>query len=1040
MQPISALCKPRESIFVDSDRDDVLDLSNLIDNHIDVDKFFEETFETSGMKVLFETAFKRFEGKSPTGVIKLTQAMGGGKTHCMLALALLAENPKWRKKLLGNHFEDIGAIKVVAFTGRETDAAFGIWGSIAEQLGKKELFSAYYSPLQAPGQAAWINLLKDQNILILFDELPPYLENARSIQVGNSDLSQVTCTALANLFSAIGKEQLSNVCLVFSDLKATYETGSALLQSSFRELENEANRCAIDIEPVGLNSDEIYDILKKRLFESCPSKTSMEVNEIAKSYKQSVDTAQKLNLTNYLGDHVFLGIKESYPFHPSIKDLYARFKENPNFQQTRGMIRLMRQIIRRFYESGLADQKSLINVFDIDLNDKNTLAHIKQIKSSLDVAINYDLAQDGRAIAEIIDAQDTKNPYPYAQNFCKLLLMSSLNDLAHGLKGLTENEAVGYLCEPDIDINQYKKAFDAVRMQSWYLKEDNRGHFYFQNQKNLVAEMNTLVQSYNNDFARKELQKFLQGNFNPVRKCCYEQIYILPALDEIKLDQNKITLVICEPYHGNQLNPEVQQFYENEAFRNRVMFLSGSRSLMDTLIDNCKKLAAIKQIVAGMDAEHVSPTDQQYKSAAVQMDKVTQALLETIRQTFVTLYFPTKDNRLRSEDFLLEFKENSFKGEDQIISVLERAQKFSDLQTEDIFIDLLRKKCEQRLFTTKQMRWSQILERAATETIWGWYHPNQMNILKAECLKKELWRESGGYLDKGPFEKEPTDVTVTQTAYDFENNRFTIKVFPHYGTKVYWEIGADPTTASNVVENGQVITSEPLIRFLCIDENNEHPTGDVREFLCKAPLKFEQRTGSQGQVLEFKTHPKYEIRYTTDGSNVKENGGIYNGTIAVPESCHYVNVIVYYQEHVIDQRSIEIVKHGEKEKVRIQNEKPLTYRAAKRNQCTDTQSVYKTLEAMKRLQIALSGVAASITQVDNADHYVEINIESVSCSAANIQAIIDIVRGTTFAAKEVNVALQYKEMVFSSGADFCDWVDENHLDLITLRDNGDIMQ
>jgi predicted AAA+ superfamily ATPase len=101
MQTIKALCKPRESVFVDTTRDDVLNLSDLIENNIDVDKFFDENFKTKGMELLFETAFNRFNGNSETGVIKLTQAMGGGKTHNMLALALLAQNPKWRKQIIG---------------------------------------------------------------------------------------------------------------------------------------------------------------------------------------------------------------------------------------------------------------------------------------------------------------------------------------------------------------------------------------------------------------------------------------------------------------------------------------------------------------------------------------------------------------------------------------------------------------------------------------------------------------------------------------------------------------------------------------------------------------------------------------------------------------------------------------------------------------------------------------------------------------------------------------------------------------------------
>ena len=202
MKTVLELCKPRESVFLDTTRDDVLNLSDFVENKINPDKFFNENFKTKGMDLLLTTAFKRFKGESDTGVVKLTQAMGGGKTHNMLALALLAQNRTWRNKILGKEFNDIGEIKVVAFSGRESDADFGIWGRIAEQLGKKDVFKELYTPLKAPGESAWIKLLQGEKILILFDELPPYLENAKSITVGNSDLCTVTVTALSNLFSA----------------------------------------------------------------------------------------------------------------------------------------------------------------------------------------------------------------------------------------------------------------------------------------------------------------------------------------------------------------------------------------------------------------------------------------------------------------------------------------------------------------------------------------------------------------------------------------------------------------------------------------------------------------------------------------------------------------------------------------------------------------------------------------------------------------------------------------------------------------------
>ena len=94
----------------------------------------------------------------------------------------------------------------------------GIWGEIARQLGKK-VPSPHTTPRsRRRGGTAWINLLKGEPTLILIDELPPYLDNAKSIAVGSSDLSRMTATALTNLFEAVAERELANVCVVLTDL------------------------------------------------------------------------------------------------------------------------------------------------------------------------------------------------------------------------------------------------------------------------------------------------------------------------------------------------------------------------------------------------------------------------------------------------------------------------------------------------------------------------------------------------------------------------------------------------------------------------------------------------------------------------------------------------------------------------------------------------------------------------------------------------------------------------------------------------------
>jgi len=75
------------------------------------------------------------------GLVKLTQSMGGGKTHNMIALGLVAKHPEYREKVIGDKFKNsyVGKVKVIAFTGRESDAPYGIWGAIADQLGKRRI-------------------------------------------------------------------------------------------------------------------------------------------------------------------------------------------------------------------------------------------------------------------------------------------------------------------------------------------------------------------------------------------------------------------------------------------------------------------------------------------------------------------------------------------------------------------------------------------------------------------------------------------------------------------------------------------------------------------------------------------------------------------------------------------------------------------------------------------------------------------------------------------------------------------------------------
>jgi len=1027
LKPLQELCIPRESVFDETQRDDTLDLTNLIDGKIDIDRFITETYVTEGMSQLLDSAFKRFKRRGSSGIIKLSQAMGGGKTHSMMIAGLLAEHPELRKKFLEGKYDDdqLGKVKVVAFTGRESDAPYGIWGAIAEQLGKKDSFKEYYSPLKAPGQSAWINLLKGEPLLILLDELPPYLDYARAISIGNSDLSDITKTALSNLFTAINKEELSNVCLVISDLRAAYEKGGELLQSSFKDLEDEVSRSSINIEPVSSVSDEVYSVLKKRLFAELPP--DEEIVKVAEAYKQAVQEAKQIGYTNKSPEDIFIGIRDSYPFHPSMKDLYARFRENPGFQQTRGLIRVMRHIVYQLYEGNdsKANYKYLIGVHDFDLNDSEMYSKVKDIKPSLDNAITHDVASNGKAVAESIDAEQGTT---ITQDLAKLILVSSLADIPNALLGLSLPELLGYICEPGRDITQAKERLEDFRTKAWYLFVDQDGKLHFRQVKNINAEINSLKDSYDNESAKKQIREFLGQKFEPEIKDCYQKVMVFPGIDEIEPTIDKVVLVITQPYpQEGGLHPDLKQLFQETPYKNRLLFLTGQRNTMQNLLDKAKEFRAINTIVNRMEYEDKVPqNDPQLQQAYDKQEKARIALLSSAKETFVTLYYPVKENVLNSADFLMEFTSNDFNGEDQIRKVLKECKKLEVEVQGDIF----RRKCEERLFTRKEMRWNEIKERAAINTAWQWHIPSALDELKEQMLKKGIWRESGGYIEKGPFPKEKTSVIVQEISRDEETGEATLKIIPQYGDKIYYEIDAPATTGSQEVTNlNSFRTKELRLTFLCVDSSGEHETGEAVEWKNKITLKYDFYTNNEGKtMMKLLSAPQVTIRYTTDGSNPVESGALYEEDFEIPEGTHFVLAVGISEKHGIQSDPLQ-VRAPDKRKpdgLKINKEQPLEL--SKKHQTNDSKQTYEMLNTLKNEEATISDVSVIINK---GERWIDLNTDdSTYFDAAVIENQIDNLRDILGEEEDnTSVILEFAKVYFATGQKFLNWVHENEYDL-----------
>jgi len=268
---VKSLCDISQDVFSMSRSEQVEHLSSIASADITIARaFYSRNHVTSGMSEFLRGALKRLSGESQQAVFELRQAMGGGKTHNMIALGLLARFPELKELLPDAITAEMGEEPAVIATINGRDVRNFIWGDIAEQLGQADAFRDHWvNGPKEMSEGDWMRLIGERPTLIMLDELPTYLAIAHTKTVGEGTLLDLLKYSLANLFSAAMK--LKRCVVVVASLDAAYDEARRVLGGQLADLQKETSRGAKSITPVDLNTGEIYDILRKRLFTRLPA-------------------------------------------------------------------------------------------------------------------------------------------------------------------------------------------------------------------------------------------------------------------------------------------------------------------------------------------------------------------------------------------------------------------------------------------------------------------------------------------------------------------------------------------------------------------------------------------------------------------------------------------------------------------------------------------------------------------------------------------------------------------------------------------------
>ena len=1018
---VKQLCTPSSLVTSDSLVEQVAQIEDFASGKISGEEFFRRNYFTDGLRRLVERGFERLAGKTDDGAFYLTQAMGGGKTHSLIAFGLLASDPELRKKVLprlttGGEF---GAAKVVIFNGHQNPDSL-LWGYIAEQLGHAEVMAPFWrNGARTPGVDEWAAVLGDEPVLILLDELPSYLQMAQGEPVGNTTLGDLTIGALERLFNALPR--CPRGCVVVTNLKDdVYLDGSGQLRTLIESLTKHYDRNAQAITPVQQNTGEVFAIVRKRLFDNLPA--ADRVDEVAQAYVDALQKAKRVDTIATTPETFIERIRETYPFHPSIRDIVARFAENRGYQKTRALIRMLRHAVRSALASN--DNAFLIGLQHLDFNDQGTMEEIRKINPAYANAISRDVADRGNALAERIDAAAG---VPTASTVAKVLLMSSLSTAETPLRGLTDGELIETLVDPLLEVSEIKAALGSLQGQAWYLFQGVDQRVFFGQTANVTAEITEIAANIADEQVDQTLRTKLQEVFKPRTGALYsDRMAILPALDEIQLDDERPTLVILER-PADKLPQDFVDWWNRQDLQNRVLVLTADPNAVSTLRTSARRTRAIEKVEERIKAQHGAASMQMQELQGVK-EREAAGFTSALRETFKTIMFPTGKALRKVDDFRMEFDRNDYSGEQQIIDTLTKRGKFIPSDKFDAEFETLRLDAEEILFDADAVQQSSLRRNAAVRSGWFWLPRSGFDQLIRTSTQRGFWREKDGLVAK----KWERRTKVTARLDDFgpnpiETGRFIVNVTPEDADTVYVSENGPPDPSRDSKLDGRVYeTAAAAAWFLAVDSKGTAVTGDPFEWRAPIRVKPDVKRVSGGHKVTFAVSPRSAVvRATFDGSDPKV-GPVVGSEIDAPAGATKLRVVAEVAGQFSEEESAPLTTGmddgGGKPKVALKPDAPVTMTS--RFEPKDTAAAFSALDRLaKTVGAQVLGGSIEVTGGRLAGDYLTLRVgQDVKVGAADLDALVKTLVGTLNASTPT-VKLRLDGIAFSSGREltaFCD--------------------
>lgn len=321
--------------------------------------FFKKTFLTQGLHSLLRRVHEKLTTGHGASVVEIQTPFGGGKTHALVAIYHYLQNGQRIQELLPSELKLISpAITVIAgnhwnpIEGRTTDGVtrHTFWGELAYQLGGRdgyEQFRANDEARVSPGKEKLRAFLEAQQpFILLFDEILEYINRALDVRGQmEGSLGTQSFSFFQELTEAVSS--LARGMLVVTLPKSDLEDFGDQQAQSLARLNKIFGRVESIETPV--QGEEVFAVIRRRLFD-VEALRAREMREVVYRYFQSYQKHHE-DLPSKVRDVDYRDKMElAFPFHPDVIDiLYEKWSTYPTFQRTRGVLRLLANVVEDLY-------------------------------------------------------------------------------------------------------------------------------------------------------------------------------------------------------------------------------------------------------------------------------------------------------------------------------------------------------------------------------------------------------------------------------------------------------------------------------------------------------------------------------------------------------------------------------------------------------------------------------------------------------------------------------------------------------------------